>query len=355
MTRLVGIILPVTITLGCHSFGPDYLSGTHPLYNTAIVTSMNEQFLLNLVRLRYREPTYFLDVASVAASASLNMNGSVGLDVNPTSQSGNVGGGLTYQTNPTISYAPLQGEDFVKSLLSPISLDALLALTGSGWKGKRVFGLCVESANGVNNVPSASGPTPQLAPRHVPEWNRVMDLLEELSNDHLIAARQQEDGKSLKLEIRSAPEHADAVSEFKYLLGLEPRLNIFDIEGDSIVHRSDRLQIVTRPLMGVLFYMSHLVETPPEHEEEGLVTVTHTSEGSRFDWRTTPAGSLFHVYYSDHRPDNAFIAVPFMDHWYYIANNDLESKSSFLLLTQLFRLQAGAAKSIGPTLTIPVR
>jgi hypothetical protein len=28
---------------------------------------------------------------------------------------------------------------------------------------------------------------------------------------------------------------------------------------------------------------------------------------------------------------------------------------SFMLLTQLFRLQAGIAKSAGPTLTLPVR
>jgi len=35
--------------------------------------------------------------------------------------------------------------------------------------------------------------------------------------------------------------------------------------------------------------------------------------------------------------------------------NDLESKSTFLQLTQLFRLQKGVAKSMGPTLTIPVR
>ncbi len=58
---------------------------------------------------------------------------------------------------------------------------------------------------------------------------------------------------------------------------------------------------------------------------------------------------------SDDRPDQAFLATPYQDRWYYIARNDLESKSTFLLLTQLFRLQAGAAKSIGPTLTLPVR
>lgn len=355
LSRILGLAISLIALTGCHSFGPDYLTGTHPLYNSAILSSMNDQFLLNLVRLHYREPTYFLDVASVAASANLNMNGTFGLDVNPTSESGNIGGGMAYQTVPTISYAPLQGEDFVKSLLSPLSLDSLLALTGSGWKGKRVFGLCVESANGVLNAPSASGPTPMYAPKQMGEWHRLADLLDELAEVNLIAARQQADSKGLKMEMRRNPEYADAARELKDILHLDPRLDVFDIEGDSIEHRSDRLQIVTRPLMGVFFYLSHLVDSPPEHEAEGLVTVTKNPDGSRFDWGSTPAGRLFRIRYSDYRPDNAFLAVPYMDHWFYIANNDLETKSTFLLLTQLFRLQAGAAKSIGPTLTIPVR
>ena len=51
----------------------------------------------------------------------------------------------------------------------------------------------------------------------------------------------------------------------------------------------------------------------------------------------------------------AFVAIPYRGEWFYLADNDLESKSTFMLLTQLFRLQAVAAKSAGPTLTLPVR
>ena len=44
---------------GCHSFGPDELKGTHPLYNQAINDSINEQYLQNLVRIHYHDPTFF--------------------------------------------------------------------------------------------------------------------------------------------------------------------------------------------------------------------------------------------------------------------------------------------------------
>jgi hypothetical protein len=85
------------------------------------------------------------------------------------------------------------------------------------------------------------------------------------------------------------------------------------------------------------------------------VTVTRNKDGSKFDWDTTPAGSLFHIRQSEERPDLAFLAIAYRGHWFYLADNDLESKSTFMLLMPLFRLQAGAAKSTGPTLTIPVR
>ena len=107
--------------------------------------------------------------------------------------------------------------------------------------------------------------------------------------------------------------------------------------------------------MSTFFYLSQRVEVPEEHKNKGWVTVTKNKDGTEFDWGETPAGRLFHVRVSKDRPDDVFLAVPYESYWYYIPKSDRESKSTFLLMTQLFRLQAGAAKSIGPTLTIPVR
>ena len=40
-------------------------------------------------------------------------------------------GGLAYEENPTITYAPVQGEKYVRQLLSPIALDLLLLVMRS--------------------------------------------------------------------------------------------------------------------------------------------------------------------------------------------------------------------------------
>ena len=56
-------ILPVFFLGACQSyFGPTTLNTTHPAYNQAIVNSLDQQMLLNLVRLKYRDQPYFLKV-----------------------------------------------------------------------------------------------------------------------------------------------------------------------------------------------------------------------------------------------------------------------------------------------------
>ncbi|MHC4138400.1 MAG: hypothetical protein ACYSR1_00845, partial [Planctomycetota bacterium] len=57
---------------------------------------------------------------------------------------------------------------------------------------------------------------------------------------------------------------------------------------------------------------------------------------------------------SKQKPGNAFVAVLYRENWFYIADNDLDSKSTFLLLKQLFSLQSGQREYIGPSLTLPV-
>jgi len=355
--RIVATI--VVLVTGCHSFGPDGLKGTHPLYNEAINSSMNEQFVQNLVRLRYRDPTYFLDVANVAATLKLEMTG--GLDQTAFGLSGSASDILQlsasagYSTQPTISYAPLQGESFVKSVLSPIPLEAVFALTGSGWNVRRVFGVCVERINALENAPTASGPTPDVAPEHDGGFRRLMRLLEGLRGQNLIIPRVDPTTKEAQLEIRSNAEHADAISEIKKLLDLDPQRDVYRLSGEFLRQEPDTISIRTRSLMSVFFLLSHNVDAPLAHKSAGLVTVTRTNRGADFDWGQTLSGKLFHIRQSEDRPDLAFLAIPYRGRWFYIADNDLESKSTFMLLTQLFRLQAGAAKAITPALTIPLR
>ena len=354
------LFLSVVALYGCQAtFGPSALENTHPAYNQAIATSLDQQMLLNLVRLKYRDSPYFLDVGSV--TASLELVGSVGVGSSSNLDTGvniiqpNVGVG--YADRPTISYAPLRGEDFLKSVLSPVPLEAILVMTQSGWSIQRVFAVTMERINDLHNAPRASGLTPEREPQYK-EFKRLLYLLRDLQIEGLIeiGPALDKNSSSLVILLEPDPAHQTTIDEIRLLLGIveEKQTNQFEISTNFLDKAEGKWNVRPRSIASVLFYLSQNVEIPKEHLDIGLVTRTRTKDGKPFDWDDTPAGTVFQVKSSKTKPSNAYISVPYRGQWFYLLDNDLQSKSTFMLLEQLFSLQAGQSKASGPTLTLPV-
>ena len=346
--------LPIVLS-GCQSaFGPQALARTHPAYNEAIIASINEQMLQNLVRMRYRDVTFFLEISSVTASMTLGANAGVGADVNLGSgDTFSPGLGVAYADKPTISYTPLRGEELLKSILSPLQLEAVLVLTQSGWNISRVFGLCFERINNLYNAPNASGPTPAQEPDHE-DFGHLMDALHTLQKNQLIEIGVNEAGNIVIKLIRGNHAYNYRIDQVYTLLELDPGRDEFTLDTDFLSMDNTQWTVRPRSISGLLYYLSHNVEAPPGHRHE-LITVTRTEDGARFDWNETPAGRVFKIRTSEERPVNAYIATRYRGHWFYIEDTDLESKSTFTLLRQLFDLQAGQTKPQVPALTLPVR
>ena len=57
--------------IGCLNYGPISLKSERSKYNLAIQKTNDEQLLLNLVRLKYRDTPFFLEVGSVASQFKL--------------------------------------------------------------------------------------------------------------------------------------------------------------------------------------------------------------------------------------------------------------------------------------------
>ena len=343
---------------GCLSaYGPRSIENVHPAYNQSIVNTVDEQMLLNLVRLKYRDSPYFLEVASVTTSLSIETN--VGIDaIIPFSNAHNTlepGFGYTQSQKPTITYTPLRGEDFLKSVLSPISLDAIQLITQSGWSIERVFGVCIERINDLDNASRASGPTPENEPKYK-EFRVLLKLLRKLQLEGLVEMGPDLDKNSKKLILLFKKDHSyeSTIIEIKSLLGITQQSNQCSISTNFLHTKENQLNMRARSIISVLFYLSQNIDIPEEHKEAGLVTVTKTQNGEEFNWDETPGGMQFKVRFSKTKPSNAFVTVPYRGTWFYIADNDLSSKSTFLLLKQLFSLQSGQRTYIGPSLTLPV-
>ena len=355
------IILAALMLSACQStFGPDAIKRTHPGYNNAIANTLQQQMLLNLVRLKYREEPYFLKVSSI--TAAMSFSGDLGFgpsfDLAPGGNLIKPSFGIGYTDKPTVSYQPLQGEDFLKNVLSPISLPAILVLAQSGWHIERVFGLCIERINQLYNARTASGPTP----KNEPLYRKFKEMLHLLHN--LIAQRNIEmgpdknnEGISILFKARNKTQ-LDQLNTLGKMLNFKiskNRLALVNLNTNFLAQKQNQLTIRTRSILSVMFYLAHNITVPKKHIDAGLVTITKTAQGDAFDWGNTPAGSSFKVLSSQERPKTAYLAIPYRNHWFYIEDNDLDSKTTFMLLNQLFDLQSGQTKFSGPTLTLPVR
>ncbi len=167
------------VAVGCQTIGPRSLRTTHPQYNHAISQTLDEQFLLNLVRLKYRDNPFFLEVSSVTTQQSVETEMSASVKFLRGGDTLTPSTGMTYKETPTISYAPLRGDQFLKQILSPVPLEAVLILTQSGWSVERVVSICVERVNGLDNASNASGPTPAREPRFE-KFQEMVGILREL-------------------------------------------------------------------------------------------------------------------------------------------------------------------------------
>lgn len=335
---------------GCATVGPRSIRNARFNYNDAIVRTFDEQMLLNLVRLRYRDTPFFLEVANVTTEYQFAGNASLGSSVGDGDAPVDTGFGVNLAERPTIVYAPLSGGDFAKRFLSPISPETLFLLTRAGWRTDRVLRCGVVRINDVWNAPEASGPTPSRAPAF-DDFREVATLLETLKRERRIDFVYQGTDDRGALILRFTGEASDERRRLTTLLGLDP-------ERDAIPLRiradlDDGLRVSTRSLLGVMYLLSQAVEVPERDRVEGRVTVTRGEDGAEYDW-SDALGDLIRIRHSEDAPKRAAVRVRYRGAWFYIDDTDLESKSTFNLLGQLFNLQAGDVGANRPILTLPL-
>jgi len=345
---IAGACLGLLAGSGCKSIGPSTVQRDRLHYSAAVADSRKEQLLLNIVRTRYGDAPAFLEVASVVAGYSLETGVNLNGQFSPESLRGDTfaaaGVSGRYTDRPTISYSPMTGERFARSLMAPVPLDALWSVIQGGTPADFILGLTAQSIEGHHNLGLYAG---QLQPAD-PEFIRVLQLVRAQQQAKVTESEITKPADRVELWIRihavdpSQTVLAEQLAELKTLLGIPVEADRIRVVFGTLAPEPGVIAIRTRSLMQILSTLGAGVQIPSEDLACGGVVPVEVSQ--------VPRG--FTVHSGKEKPDEAFAAVPYQGRWFWIDRRDLASKVTLAAVVMQFNFLEGGEK-MSPVLTIP--
>jgi hypothetical protein len=350
------LLLPIAALAACTNFGPKTIPRDRFEYSASIADSWKRQTLLNVVKLRYLDLPTFVDVGQIVSGYSIATTLGAGATIAgeelvPPGNTLNVSGATRFEDRPTITYTPLTGSRFVRSLMTPLPPDAVFFTIQSGWAADGILAVAASSINGLRNQSvSASGMTPPD-----PEFLRVLQILRELQLSGAVGMRivRGTEGKqasilTLRTE-RVLPEVRERCVELRKLLHLDPDAQELELVYGSIAANDKEVAVLTNSILHVLMTMSTYVEVPANDVSEGRATPGWAEEGTDVGRRR------IRILCSEARPQDAFTSVEYRGHWYWIDDRDLVSKRALAVVMLLFTLSDSGERENLPLITIPAQ
>jgi len=335
------------LSSGCATMGPQSIPRDRLGYSTAIGDSWKEQTLLNIVRLRYADAPMFLDVSSVVASYAAEGQLDAGVNF-PSQASSNstVGGYGRYTTKPTISYAPLTGDKFTRSLLRPIPPAAVFQMIQAGYPADFIMGATTRAMNGHYNRSAGIHARPAD-----PEFIELTDLMRRIQGAEGLGMRveRREDGEATLLFFRGAsnPQLEADIARVRELLDIKPSAE-FNLVYGAISRNDHEIALLTRSMLEILLDFSNCIDVPPAHIAEGRTTGGYPADGT--------GGATFRrlatIHSGSEAPADAYAAVRYRDTWYWVDDRDMSSKRAFAFMMMFFSLAETGPSAPAPVLTI---
>jgi hypothetical protein len=168
--------------------------------------------------------------------------------------------------------------------------------------------------------------------------------------------------KQLYVQIRPAYVASPEMQEVARIFRLAPGRSKYKIKSELAAEDeqkrpsalgNDTIYLNLRSVLQIMTFLSKGVCVPEEHVRSGIAPVTPGPDGQPFDWTQVTAGH-FLVHSQKRRPRAAEVAVPYRGYWFYIPQQDVNSRAILAILETFFALQESDGKNAGPLLTLPV-
>ena len=351
--RVSFTILAMLYLTGCASIGPSSVARDRFAYTDAISESWKKQMLLNMAKIRYGDSPVFLEVASIINQYGLETEFNAGFSWNDflPGNTQKIGGRGKYAERPTVTYQPLMGENFTRSLMTPIPQSGLLSLIESGWRVDTLFRTCIQSVNGIYNRRAGNMDLFELDP----EFYALISSLRKIQESRAVGIRvleTKDKKKKTVLFFRKKgirPEIAAEIIKVKKLLVLDLNAQEFTVVYGALPTNNKEIAMLSRSMLEILLELSSRIDVPEIHVAENRAFPTFVGSVAE-DYDLSP---LIRVQSDTQEPDDAFVAVNYRDYWFWINDRDLRSKRMFTFLMYLFSLAERGEPKQAPVITIP--
>lgn len=347
--------LVLLLLAGCSSVGPPSIPVDRSDYSLSIAESWKQQTLLNIVKLRYMDLPVFVDVASIVAGYSMQTGVSLsGTASSPSAGQGDfvtAGGSAIYTDRPTITYVPLTGEKFLRSLITPIEPKNIFFMLQAGYAADFILGLTVESLNGVRNRSTAGG----IVREADPEFVRAMQLLREV---------QFAGAVGLRVDVDEAKDQAGVVffrreglpqdvleksMEIRRLLKLPPEQQNFVLTYSPVRGTDSELAVNSRSMLQIMAAFSSYADVPQEDLDRSRASPSFERTG------TEDAQHAVRIHSGKDKPVDAFASVFYRNTWFWVDDGDFKTKRALTAVMFFFTLTERRTEEPLPLVTIPAQ
>jgi len=145
------------------------------------------------------------------------------------------------------------------------------------------------------------------------------------------------------------PETDEDIRFLRHSLGIAPGVREMRLTFGSLRSDSSEIALFTRSIMEILVELSAGVEVPPQHIAEGRAR-DMAAPAAHAEPTMYPVAR---IRASSERPQDAFAAVRYRGHWFWVDDRDLPSKRVFTFFRMFSSIAETGVTPQLPVLTIP--